>query len=69
MKILVADDSKTTLTILTKALENMGHEVIGVPSGKMAIQAFQDSKPDLIILDVVMDEIDGFECAKKNSRY
>jgi diguanylate cyclase (GGDEF)-like protein len=65
VKILVADDSKTSLAIITDSLQRFGHEVIAVSSGEAAIHMFKQSKPDLIILDVVMEGMDGFECAKK----
>lgn len=43
----------------------MGHNVIPVLSGEKAIEEFQLQSPDLIILDVVMGGMDGYECAKK----
>lgn len=64
MKILVADDSKTNLAMLVAALNKLNHEVIPATSGYQAIELFQQSRPDLIILDVVMDGIDGFETAR-----
>lgn len=65
MKILVADDSKTNLALITFALNKLGHTVIGVESGKDAIEKFKTNRPDLVILDVVMSETDGFECARQ----
>lgn len=65
VKILVADDSRTNLAIITDALTKLGHDVTAVGSGLEAIASFQLHHPDLIILDVVMDGMDGFECAKK----
>lgn len=65
MKILVADDSKISLMLLTAALEKLGHEVSAVSSGKEAIYSFLKSRPDIIILDVVMEGMNGFECARK----
>lgn len=65
MKILVADDSKTNLAITTSSLEKLGHLVIPVTSGELAVQAFKNNPPDLVILDVVMDGMNGFETAKK----
>ncbi|MFN7096906.1 MAG: diguanylate cyclase domain-containing protein, partial [Gammaproteobacteria bacterium] len=65
MKILVSDDSPTTLAILTASLKKLEHEVIATSSAEQAILAYQKEKPDLIILDVVMQPMDGFECAKK----
>ncbi len=65
MRILVADDSKTNLTLITSALNNLGHEVVAVSSGREAVEKFLDETPDLVILDVVMQEMNGFECAKQ----
>lgn len=65
MKILVADDSKTYLMLLTAELKKLGHEVMAANSGHQALEFFAAQRPDLIILDVVMEDIDGFECAKK----
>lgn len=65
MKILVADDSKTNLTLISHSLTELGHEVIPANSAEEAIRLFQSQRPDLIILDVVMEKMDGFTCAKK----
>jgi len=65
MKILVADDSKTNIAIISAALEKMGHVVFAASSGEQAIELFQQQSPDLIILDVIMGGIDGFECASR----
>lgn len=65
MKILVASDSETSLAILFASLEKLGHRVMGVSNGEQAIALFKQEQPDLIILDVVMQGMDGFECAKK----
>ncbi len=65
MKILVADDSKTTLALITESLKKMGHTVVSVNDGFSAIEAYNTKNPDLIILDVIMEGMDGFECAKR----
>lgn len=65
VKILVADDSKTNLAIITTSLLRLGHQVIAAKNGKEAIEQFLREPPDLIILDVVMEGMDGFECATK----
>lgn len=65
MKILIADDSKTNLAIITNSLESLGHIVMPVTSGEQAIEVFQQISPDLVILDVVMNGMNGFECAKQ----
>jgi len=63
MKILVADDSKTNLVLTSAALKKLGHQVLPAKSGNEAIEIFQRERPDLIILDVVMENMDGYECA------
>ena len=65
MKILVADDSKATLAVITASLTDLGHTVFPAASGLEAIEIFKLQHPDLIILDVVMEGIDGFETAKR----
>ncbi len=65
MQILIADDSRTNLAILTDALQKLGHSVIPAHNGQEAIQLFQEKRPDLIILDVMMEGLDGFACARK----
>lgn len=64
MKILVADDSKTIRSLLTASLNKLGHEVIEAINGQQAIEIYQKIHPDLIILDVIMEGMDGFECAR-----
>jgi diguanylate cyclase (GGDEF)-like protein len=51
--------------LITAALGQLGHEVIAAKSGIQAIDLYTAEKPDLIILDVMMQGMDGFECAKK----
>lgn len=65
MKILLADDSNTTRALIEGSLHNLGHEVVTASNGQEAIELFQKQRPDLIILDVVMEGMSGFECAKK----
>lgn len=65
MKILVADDSKTNLIFTNRLLTQMGHEVTAVSSGPQALEAFEKNHFDLIILDVVMEGMNGFETATK----
>ncbi len=63
MKILVVDDSKLSRTITMNALVNLGHQVISASSGEEAISLFKTENVDLILLDVIMDGLSGFECA------
>lgn len=66
MKILIADDSKTSLLMLTNALKKMKHTVIATSEAHEILDLYKSNSPDLIILDVVLDDnLDGFEIAKK----
>ena len=59
--ILVVDDVPANLTLLTGMLKERGHRVRPVPSGKLALKAVEHEPPDLILLDITMPEMDGFE--------
>ena len=59
--ILVVDDTPANLKLLTEMLKKRGYRVRPVASGKLAIQAVQKEKPDLILLDIVMPEMNGYE--------
>jgi len=62
--ILIVDDTPANLNLLTEMLKERGYRVRPVPSGKLAIQAIQNEKPDLILLDINMPEMNGYEvCA------
>ena len=59
-KILVVDDDKSIVDLLRALLTNKGHEVCVAMDGKAGLEAAKREKPDLIILDVMMPEMDGF---------
>lgn len=63
--ILVVDDTLANLQLLTEMLKKRGYRVRPVPSGKLAIQAVQNKKPDLILLDINMPEMNGYEVCKQ----
>jgi sigma-B regulation protein RsbU (phosphoserine phosphatase) len=63
--ILIVDDTPANLQVLTEMLDGKGYLTRPVTSGRMALQAAQSDPPDLILLDVVMPEMDGYEvCAR-----
>jgi serine/threonine-protein kinase len=59
--ILAVDDSKTGLLVVTTYLNREGYRVLGCSSPLEALATLEKTVPDLIILDVVMPEMDGFE--------
>lgn len=58
-KILVADDAPAVLDVLDDVLTMEGHEVIRASSGGEALRKFQDSRPELAVLDIMMPDMDG----------
>ena len=63
-KILVVDDSPTILAGTTKILQSAGHDVIQAESGAIGIEKAVNDKPDLILMDVVMPELNGFQATR-----
>lgn len=64
MKVLAVDDNRTNLHILQVFLKKLGHEVIVAENGEEAVQRFKSDAPDLILLDIMMPVMDGFEAAR-----
>jgi twitching motility two-component system response regulator PilH len=64
-KILVVDDSPTQLKNLSKLVESQGHEAITAEDGMAGVTAAREQKPDLILMDVVMPELNGFQATRK----
>ena len=63
--ILVVDDSPDNLTILANTLANAGHNTLIASSGDSALNQLSHHLPDLILLDVLMPGIDGFETCRR----
>lgn len=59
--ILVVDDTPANLYVLSEMLKAEGYRVRPVPGGRLALQAAEKEPPDLILLDIMMPEMDGFE--------
>lgn len=60
-KILVVDDEERMARFIRLNLEHDGFQVVEAYRGMQALQAYRDSLPDLILLDVMLPDIDGFE--------
>ena len=60
-KILIVDDQPTNLDLLIKALEPHGYDILSAPSGEIAIRIASRFFPDLILLDILMPEMDGYQ--------
>ncbi len=64
-KILVVDDNITSASMLVSILEPLGFEVATAGNGREAVQMGVEQRPDLVLLDLVMPEMDGLEAAKE----
>lgn len=64
-KILVVDDSEDNVYLLQEILRRLGHEVATASNGREALDFMEREKADLILLDVMMPRMDGFEVASR----
>jgi twitching motility two-component system response regulator PilH len=67
-KILIVDDSPTELHMLAKILHQGGYEAVTATDGETGIAAAQAEGPDMILMDVVMPGLNGFQATRKLSR-
>ena len=58
--ILVADDSRTVLRLIDRTLREVGYQVVLADDGRKAVNLAFEVKPDLIVLDINMPELDGY---------
>jgi len=63
--VIVVDDTPANLQLLTGMLKERGYKVRPVPSGKLALQAAKNDPPDLILLDIMMPEMAGYEVCER----
>lgn len=64
-KILIVDDEVYILHILDFSLGAEGYEVITAADGEEALEKARTEKPDLVVLDVMMPKVDGFEACRR----
>jgi DNA-binding response OmpR family regulator len=65
MKVLAIDDENDVLLIIKSALHGEGYDVITANNGYDGLALAEDGSPDLILLDIMMPEMDGFEVLKQ----
>ena len=63
-KILIVDDSATDRFYLTELLEAEGYQVVGLESGEACIERAAEIAPDLIIMDIIMTGLTGFQATR-----
>ncbi|MEQ6886930.1 fused response regulator/phosphatase [Salicola sp. Rm-C-2C1-2] len=64
LRILIADDNQSDRMILKAILTRHGHEVIMAEDGVQAVAAFEQQRPQMVLLDVLMPNMDGLEAAR-----
>jgi signal transduction histidine kinase len=67
-RILIVDDDRLNLRILRRILETEGYELAEAGSGEQALVVYEQFRPDLVLLDVIMPGIDGFETCRELKR-
>lgn len=66
--VLVVDDSPTEMHVIRSILEKGGYQVITAVDGESGVAEAKHSKPDLILMDVVMPGLNGFQATRQLSR-
>ncbi|MBM3333928.1 response regulator [Candidatus Sumerlaeota bacterium] len=64
-RILVADDEEDVKEIIARILETQGYAVVTAYDGLDAVEKIRSEKPDLVLLDIMMPVLDGYEVCKR----
>ncbi len=64
-KVLIVEDEESLLKLESILLTTKGYEVRGVANGRAALEALEAELPDLVLLDVMLPEMDGFEVCRR----
>ena len=67
-QILIVDDSPTETHLLREMLEKNGHSVITAENGALGVKVCKEKKPALVLMDVVMPELNGFQATRQPSK-
>jgi twitching motility two-component system response regulator PilH len=67
-KILIVDDSPTQLFSLRQIVERAGHQTLTAESGEKAIELATDENPEVILMDIVMPGMSGYQAKRKLSK-
>jgi len=64
-KIMAVEDRPETLSLIEKILTRAGHKFVGCSSGEECLEIYEREKPDLILLDILLPGMDGYEVFEK----
>jgi len=65
MKVLIAEDDRDSRELLSWLLQKLGHQVVATEDGTQAWEAYRKGRFGLVILDLLMPDIDGFELCRR----
>ena len=65
LRILIADDDPDSVTALKLLLNDEGHDVIGLSKGADVMRKVEEFKPEVVVLDIAMPDVSGYELAKE----
>ena len=67
-RILIVDDSPSQLVSMKRIVEKLGHEAITAEDGASGVEVAKAQRPDLILMDVVMPNLNGFQATRAISK-
>jgi twitching motility two-component system response regulator PilH len=67
-KVLIVDDSPTQIFTLKKLVEEWGHEALVAENGNQALEIAREEQPNVILMDIVMPGMSGFQTTRKLSK-
>ncbi len=63
--ILYIEDNPDNMTLVRRVIESLGYQFLGAPNGLEGLKRAEELKPDLILLDINLPDIDGYEVARR----
>ena len=67
-RVLIVDDSPSQLMGMKRIIEKLGHEILTAEDGALGVEAAKRELPDLILMDVVMPNLNGFQATRSISK-
>jgi two-component system chemotaxis response regulator CheY len=68
-KILVVDDAEFLRVRISRMLTSEGHEIMEAENGAQAINAYQNDRPDVVLMDITMPEMDGLTALREIQKF